>query len=73
MVSDRIFFGGFASGLDTASIIDALIAVQGRPILLAEDRRVTIDQRKDSIGQINSVWVRSVSTMFASSIWSCWP
>ena len=54
MVSDRIFFGGFASGLDTAAIIDALIAVQGRPILLAEDRRATIDRRKDSIGQINS-------------------
>ena len=54
MVSDRIFFGGFASGLDTAAIIDALIAVQGRPILLAEDRRATIDRRKDSVSQINS-------------------
>ncbi len=54
MVSDRIFFGGYASGLDTAAIIDALIAVQGRPILLAEDRRVTIERRKDSLAQINS-------------------
>ena len=63
MVSDRIFFGGFASGLDTAAIIDALIAVHGRPILLAEDRRATIDQRKDSIGQINSSLANLLATL----------
>ena len=41
--SDRIFFGGFASGLDTQGIIDALIAVQSRPILIQQNRRIGLD------------------------------
>ena len=52
--SDRIFFGGFASGLDTNALIDALIAVQGRPIALSANRRIGIERRRDTLAQINS-------------------
>ena len=52
MVSDRIFFGGFASGLDTVAIIDALIQVARRPILLAELRLATEQHRQSTLTQI---------------------
>lgn len=52
MVSDRIFFGGFASGLDTVAIIDALIQVARRPILLAELRLATEQNRQSTLTQI---------------------
>ncbi len=40
--ANRIFFGGFASGLDTNTLIDALVAVARRPVLLAEGRRTDL-------------------------------
>ena len=52
--ADRIFFGGFASGLDTSALIDALMAVQQRPVLLSENRRSAVQSRKDTLAQLNS-------------------
>lgn len=52
--ANRIFFGGFASGLDTNSLIDALIAVQRRKVFLVEDRRTGIEAEQTAFGQVNS-------------------
>src|SRR5690606_5809591 len=52
MVSDRISFGGLASGIDTNSIIEQLMRVQRRPILLAENRLAQTQQRRDALGQV---------------------
>jgi flagellar hook-associated protein 2 len=50
---ERLFFGGSASGLDTASIIDALTAVASRPITLAKQRITLLENRQKSLGQIS--------------------
>lgn len=60
--SDRIFFGGFASGLDTAAIIDALIGVQRRPILIRQGRIVDLETQQSSLARIHS----SVSNLLAT-------
>ena len=52
--SDRVFFGGFASGLDTAGLIDSLVAAQQRPILGLLDRVDRIESRQSAFGQINT-------------------
>ena len=52
--SDRVFFGGFASGLDTAGLIDSLVAAQQRPILGLLDRVDRIESRQAAFGQINT-------------------
>ena len=54
MVSDRITFGGLASGLDTNLIIDQLIAIQQRPILQAESRRFVMEQKRGALGEVNT-------------------
>ena len=61
--SDRIFFGGFASGLDTAAIIDALIAVQTRPILLREQRVAALDNKRAALAQISSSLANLLATL----------
>ncbi|MQA00604.1 MAG: flagellar filament capping protein FliD [Dehalococcoidia bacterium] len=52
MVTDRLSFGGLASGLDTNAIIDALVQVRMRPILLAESRKAGVQVRKDALRQV---------------------
>ena len=51
---DRIFFGGFASGLDTNSLIDALIAVQRRKIFIVADRRTGFEDKQKAFSQVSS-------------------
>ncbi len=48
-----ITFGGLASGIDTNSIIDQLIAIERRPISLAQNRLNRVQQRADAFGRIN--------------------
>ena len=48
MTFGPVQFGGLASGLDTASIIQALLAVQARPIQLLEQQKVE-EERKISL------------------------
>jgi flagellar hook-associated protein 2 len=50
----RLTFGGFASGLDTNAIIDALIAASERPIVLAQSKLATIQTRQASLASINT-------------------
>lgn len=52
--SDRLFFGGFASGLDTNGIIDALISVQRRPIALQQVRRDTLQVEQSAFAKLNT-------------------
>ena len=61
--SDRIFFGGFASGLDTAAIIDALMAVQARPIVLREQRIGALENKRSALGQISSSLANLLATL----------
>ena len=48
----RITFGGVASGLDTNSIIEQLMAVAQRPITLADRQRSLIESKAAAIGKI---------------------
>ena len=63
--TDRLFFGGLASGLDTSSIIDALTAVASRPITLAQQRIATLENRKKALGTINSSLLNLLSSLDA--------
>jgi flagellar hook-associated protein 2 len=48
-----ITFGGLATGLNTTSIIDGLLAVERRPITLWQQQQVTIEQKVDSYQQLS--------------------
>lgn len=61
--AERIFFGGFASGLDTNALIDALMSVQRRPILLAESRRFDIEDEQSAFSRINSSLVNLLARL----------
>jgi flagellar hook-associated protein 2 len=50
----RISFGGLASGLDTNSIIEQLMAVAQRPIALATRQRNTLETKSTAIGKVAS-------------------
>lgn len=54
MVNNRITFGGIASGIDTNSIIDQLVAIQRRPIALMQNKQLQISQRADALGRVAS-------------------
>lgn len=58
-----MFVGGFASGLDTAGIIDALMAVQERPILLRELQRSKLQVEQSAFQQINTSLANLLSTL----------
>ena len=60
---ERLFFGGFASGLDTTSIIDALTLVQRRPIELALQRVSAIQNRQGALSTINSSLANLLSSL----------
>ena len=49
-----ITFSGVASGIDTGSIIDQIIAARSRPIVNLEARIDTATQRRDSINSLQS-------------------
>ncbi|MEE8422214.1 MAG: flagellar filament capping protein FliD [Dehalococcoidia bacterium] len=63
--ADRVFFGGFASGLDTNALIDALIAVEGRPIFLAERRRTGIEDEQAAFSRVSSSLVNLLARLAA--------
>lgn len=50
-----ISFSGLASGLDTASIVRALVAAERRPIDALESRRASLDGRRDLFGRATSL------------------
>jgi flagellar hook-associated protein 2 len=52
--SNRITFGGLASGIDTNMIIDQMLAMQQRPIIQAENRRAVVQQRMQALGSVGS-------------------
>src|SRR3954447_24983682 len=54
MASSGISFGGLASGLDTNSIIDQLMAIERQPQDKLKLRQTTIDARKSALGDIAS-------------------
>ena len=63
MVSDRITFGGLASGIDTNAIIDQLLSLQERPIFHVENRRFEVEQKRDAIGAVNTQLVSLLSAV----------
>lgn len=50
----RISFGGVASGMDTNSIIQQLMAVAERPIKLASRQQTVLQAKSDAIGKVAS-------------------
>jgi len=54
VVNNRITFGGLASGIDTNSIIDQLVAVQRRPIALMETKQLTVRSKADALTRVSS-------------------
>lgn len=52
--SSGVSFSGLASGLDTQAIIQALLAVEQRPLLQLEDRKDLIKQQKSLFGDIKT-------------------
>lgn len=50
----KISFGGLASGLDTNSIIDALVGIESRPILVAQQRLAKEQQRQSTLNTVSS-------------------
>ncbi|MEZ4502236.1 MAG: flagellar filament capping protein FliD [Dehalococcoidia bacterium] len=61
--SGGIWFGGFASGLDTASIVDALTAARRRPIDLALARVAEMTNKQKALQQINSSLANLLSSL----------
>jgi flagellar hook-associated protein 2 len=55
MTFGPIQFGGLASGLDTAAIIDALLRVESRPIRLLETRKGTEESKLSLIGKLEEL------------------
>ncbi len=55
MSTAGISFGGLASGLDTRSIIAALMAVERRPITALERKKESIGRQKDLFGQLDDL------------------
>lgn len=55
MSSLGINFSGLASGLDTRAIVDALVAVERRPILGMEDRQKGLRKSKDLFGELDGL------------------
>ncbi len=51
--ASKISFGGLASGIDTNSILDALIAAEQRPILIAQAKLAGHQQRQAAITGIS--------------------
>ncbi|MHC4515687.1 MAG: flagellar filament capping protein FliD [Planctomycetota bacterium] len=49
-----INFTGLASGIDTDSIIKALLAVERRPITLLQQRKTSLQSQKSLFGDLNS-------------------
>jgi len=65
MVGDRISFGGLASGLDTNSIIDALMQVQRRPIVQLESRVLVQEEKRQALQQVGSSFSALMSSLQA--------
>ena len=61
MTTGPVTFGGLASGLDVNLIIDQLTNLARRPIILAESRRLVLQQQQDAVSSING----SMSTLLA--------
>src|SRR6185436_17755187 len=55
MSSAGINFGGLASGLDTRAIINALMAVERRPITALVTKKTTLTSQKQLFGDFNSL------------------
>lgn len=60
--ANRIWFGGFASGLDTQVIVDALTAAAARPMMVQQQRAQTLTQKKAAFDTVNS----SVSSLLST-------
>lgn len=61
--TDRLFFGGIASGLDTNSIIEQLTAVASRPITLAQARVTQLQNRQKALSTVNGSLLNLLSTL----------
>ncbi|MFN9706266.1 MAG: flagellar cap protein FliD N-terminal domain-containing protein, partial [Planctomycetota bacterium] len=55
MSNAGISFGGLASGLDTKSIIQALVAIERRPIAALEQKKTSLGKQKSLFGDLRGL------------------
>ena len=51
----RLTFGGLATGIDTAAIVDALLRVERQPIARLESQRSAVRTQQDLLRQFNGL------------------
>ncbi len=56
--SSRLSFGGLASGIDTAAIVDALMDVERQPLLRIQSERSDVARRQTLFQDLNSLFLR---------------
>ncbi len=49
-----MYISGIASGLDTETIIEQLMAIERRPLVLMQQRKNTLQQQRDAWRDINT-------------------
>src|SRR6186997_2754450 len=59
----RITFGGLASGIDTNSIIDALMQVAQRPVTSAKNRRDLVQTKINALNALS----KSLGTLLSTA------
>ena len=53
-MNQGISFSGLSSGIDTATIIDQLVAIERRPIVLLQNQQAKEETRKEVLQKINT-------------------
>ncbi len=56
--SSRLSFGGLASGIDTAAIVDALMEVERQPLLRIRSERSDVVSRQSLFQELNGLFLR---------------
>src|SRR5690625_1967515 len=49
-----MYISGIASGLDTETLIQQLMAIERRPLVLMQERKNTLQQQRDAWRDVNS-------------------
>lgn len=55
VTGSRLTFGGLATGIDTAAIVDALLGVERQPIVRLESQRGAVRTQQDLLRQFNGL------------------
>ncbi|MGH0033729.1 MAG: flagellar filament capping protein FliD [Myxococcota bacterium] len=55
--STRLSFGGLASGIDTAGIVEALMEAERQPLLQIQSQRAEVEQRQSLFQELNRLFL----------------